>query len=145
MRNQMPDEGMPPRLWVLLASVTALLLRVSQRVAFYGDEGFHLLAARLVNAGRRVYLDFFYPHALLYVYISAAWMRVVGDSRRSGHAFSALLTSGGTALVAWYVFTRSPGSRWRLANAASAALLMGLNILVLWYGTSAKPMACPCS
>jgi len=135
MRNQALDEGMPPRLWVLLASVTALLLGVSQTVAFYGDEGFHLLAARLVNTGRRMYLDFFYPHPPLYVYISAAWMRVVGDTWGSVHALSALLTSGGTALVAWYVFTRSPGSRWRVANAASAALLMGLNVLVLWYGT----------
>src|SRR3989442_15164851 len=90
---------------------------------------------RLVNAGRRLYLDFFHPHAPLYVYISATWMRVVGDTWRSVHALSALCTSTSIALVTWYVFTRSRGSRWRLANAASAALLMGLNVLVMWYGT----------
>jgi uncharacterized membrane protein len=139
MRNQKRDDGIPPLLWVLLASLTALLLAFSQTVAFYGDEGFHLLAARLVNAGRRLYLDFFYPHAPLYVYVSAAWMRVVGDTWRSVHALSALGTSTSIALVAWYVFTRSRGSRWRLANAASAALLMGLNALVIWYGTIGQP------
>ena len=139
MRNQARDDGIPLLLWVLLASLTALLLAFSQTVAFFGDEGFHLLAARLVNAGKRLYLDFFYPHAPLYVYISAAWMRVVGDTWRSVHALTALCTSTSIALVTWYVFTRSRGSRWRLANAASAALLMGLNILVMCYGTIGPP------
>ncbi len=135
MRGQAPDNGIPPLLWVLLGSLTALLLGFSQTAAFFGDEGFHLLAARLVNAGKRVYLDFFYPHAPLYVYVIAAWMRVVGDTWRSVHALSALCTSASIALVTWYVFTRSRGSRWRLAAATSAALLMGLNVLVIWYGT----------
>ena len=139
MRNQARDDGRPPLLWVLLASLTTLLLAFSQTVAFYGDEGFHLLAARLVNTGRRLYLDFFYPHAPLYVYLTAAWMRAVGDTWRSVHASSALCTSASIALVTWYVFTRSRGSRWRRANAASAALLMGLNVLVVWYGTIGQP------
>jgi len=139
MRNQPRDDGIPPLLWVLLASLTALLLAFSQTVAFYGDEGFHLLAARLVNTGRRLYLDFFYPHAPLYVYITAAWMRAVGDTWRSVHALSALCTSASIALVTWHVFTRSRGSRWRRANAASAALLTGLNVLVVWYGTIGQP------
>jgi hypothetical protein len=55
-------------LWVLPASFTALLLAFSQTVAFYGGEGFHLLAVRLVNIGRRLYFDFFYPDAPLHVY-----------------------------------------------------------------------------
>jgi len=126
-------------LWVLLASLTALLLAFSQTVAFYGDEGVHLLAARLVNTGRRLYLDFFYPHAPLYVYISATWMRVVGDTWRSVHALSALCSSASIALVTWYVFTRSRGSHWRRATAASAALLMRLNVLVMWCGTIGQP------
>lgn len=104
MRNQVRDDGM------LLASLTALLLAFSQSVAFYGDEGFHLLAPRRVNTGRRLYLDFFYPHAPLYVYLSAAWMRVVVDTWRSVHALSALWTNTSIALVTWYVFTRSRGT-----------------------------------
>ena len=68
MRNQTRDDGILPFLWVLLASVTALLLAFSQTAAFFGDEGFHLLAAQLVNTGRRLYLDFFYPHAPLFAY-----------------------------------------------------------------------------
>lgn len=52
---------------MLLASLTALLLACSQAVALYADEGFHLLAARLGNAVRKLYLDFFYPHAPLYI------------------------------------------------------------------------------
>jgi len=135
MRGQAPENGIPPLLWALLASLAALLLGFSQTAAYFGDEGFHLLAARLVNAGKRLYLDFFYPHAPLYAYLIAACMRVVGDTWRSVHALSALLTSTSTVLLTSYVFSRSHGSGWQLATAASAALLMGLNSLVIWYGT----------
>ncbi len=138
MRGQAPNDGFPPFLWALLASLAVLLLGFSQTVAFFGDEGFHLLAARLVNAGKRMYLDFFYPHAPLYVYLIAAWMRVIGDTWRSVHAFSALLTSASTVLVTWYVFSRSRESGWQRATATAAALLMGLNSLVIWYGTIAQ-------
>lgn len=53
-----------PLFWVLLPSLAALLLAL-----------YHLLAARLVDTGRRLYLDLLYPYAPLYVHISAAWMR----------------------------------------------------------------------
>ena len=48
-----PEDRMPLRLWVLVATLTAVLFGFSQTVAFYGDEGVHLLAARLVNDGKR--------------------------------------------------------------------------------------------
>ncbi len=141
MCGQVRDDGIPPLLWVLLGSLTAALLAFSQTVALYGDEGFHLLAARLVTTGKRPYLDFFYPHAPLYIYVAAACMRVFGDTWRSVHALSALLTSGCIALMTWYVFSRSRGSGWRLANAAAAALLMALNVLVIWFGTIGQAYA----
>jgi 4-amino-4-deoxy-L-arabinose transferase-like glycosyltransferase len=128
---------MPLRLWLLAAGLTALLVGFSQTLAFYPDEGFHLVAARLVNDGKQPYLDFFYPHAPLWVYLMAAWMWIFGDTWRSVHVLSALLTGACTAVVARYVFSRYPESSWRVATAASAALLMGLSALVIWYGTVA--------
>jgi 4-amino-4-deoxy-L-arabinose transferase-like glycosyltransferase len=128
---------MPLRLWALIAALTAVLLGFSQTVAFFPDEGFHLLAARLVNAGKRPYLDFFYQHAPLWIYISAGWMRLFGDSWRSVHALSALLTAACAAMVARYAYSRFRGSAWRKATAASAALLTGLSYLVIEYGTIA--------
>jgi hypothetical protein len=97
-----------------------------------------LIAVLLVNAGKRPYLDFFYQHAPLWIYISAGWMRMFGDTWRSVHALSALLTGGCVAMVGGYVFSRCRGSSWRLATAASAALLTGLSYIVVWYGTIAQ-------
>jgi len=134
MRDQAPDDGTPLLLWGLLASLTALLLGFSQTFAFFGDEGFHLLVARLVIAGKRVYLDFFYSHVRRNAYLSAAWQQVLGHLEERACLVRAL-DSASAVLVTWYVVSRARGSRWQLATATTAALLMGLNILVIWYGT----------
>ncbi|HWU41276.1 MAG TPA: hypothetical protein VN203_26785, partial [Candidatus Acidoferrum sp.] len=77
-----------------LVPVVAGLMAFSQTLAWYGDEGMHLLAGQLVNAGKRPYLDFFYQHPPLYAYLTAGWMRVFGDNWRSAHVLSALLAGG---------------------------------------------------
>ncbi len=127
---------------VLLAAVAAIaapLLLYSQKVACFGDEGFHLLAARLINAGKRPYLDFFYQHPPLYAYVTAGWLRLFGDSWRSAHVLSTLFTVGCIALVAEYVFSRSDKPGWPVACAVSAALLVGLQLLVVQFGTIGQP------
>lgn len=125
--------------WAVLAALSVGLLTFSQTVAWFGHEGFYLLAAQLINAGKRPYVDFFYAHPPLYPYLNAAWMRVFGETWRSAHVLSALLTGASIVLVAGFVFTRFREPAWRLAGGVAAALLMGLHLHVLRFGTVAMP------
>jgi hypothetical protein len=118
-----------------VALLGATLLVYSQTLAFTWDEGFHLLAAQLIGAGKKPYLDFCFPQTTFNAYWVAAWMRVVGESWRLAHALAALLTTGATMLAADYVYSRLPESRWRMAAAFSAALLIGWNSAVFEHGT----------
>ena len=62
--------------------VAAGLILYSQTYAFAWDEGFHLLAAQLIDAGKRPWLDFCFPQTPLNAYWNAGWMRVFGESWR---------------------------------------------------------------
>jgi 4-amino-4-deoxy-L-arabinose transferase-like glycosyltransferase len=124
-------------LW-LCGVVTLLfagLLVYSQTQALAWDEGFHLLAAQLIKAGKRPYLDFCFPQTPLNAYWNAGWMRILGDSWRVVHAFAALFTAGAIMLAADFVFVRFPVPSWRLAAALTAALVIGLNVLIVQFGT----------
>ena len=125
-----------PYLWLcgFVALLGAALLAYSQTRAFTWDEGFHLLAAQLIGAGKKPYLDFCFPQTTWNAYWTAAWMRLFGESWRVAHALAALLTTGATMLAADYVYRRLPDSRWRTAAAFSAALLTGLNSAVFEHG-----------
>jgi len=126
---------------LLCASVAALaaaLLVYSQTKAFAWDEGFHLLAAQLIKAGRKPYLDFCFSQTPLNAYWNAGWMWVYGESWRTAHAVAALLTSGAVFLMADFVFARLPVPNWRFAAALTAAVLTSLNITVFEYGTIAQ-------
>lgn len=111
------------------------LLVYSQTLAYFGNEGFYLLAAQLVLAGKRPYVDFFYQHAPLGAYLTAGWMALVGNSWRSAHVMSALSTAGAIGLAADFVRVRFPEPAWRTAGAVVTALLIGLNPLVIRFGT----------
>ena len=60
------------RRWlVLCAAALAIgcgLLIYAETMAFYWDEGFHVLAAQLIGRGSRPYLDFFFPQPPLNTY-----------------------------------------------------------------------------
>src|SRR6185437_1341306 len=93
-------------LWSALVCSLAVIVTFSQIGAGLNDEGFHLLAAQLVLSGKRPYSDFFYQRTPLYIYITAGWMRLFGDTWRAAHALSALFTSGCVVLVGTYLFDR---------------------------------------
>src|SRR6202167_429663 len=58
-----------------------------------GDEGFYLLASRLVLAHKKPYLDFFFLQMPLLPYVYALWMRLTQLSWISARVFAALLTT----------------------------------------------------
>lgn len=138
-RRQGKFSGSYAALLIVVAAITAGLLAYSQTLAHHGDEGFHLLAAQLILAGKRPYLEFFYQHVPLYAYLNAGWSHLFGDSWRSAHTFSALLTAWSVLLVAVFVYARVCEPKWRLAAALTAALLMGLHALVIQFGTIGQP------
>ena len=135
----MTDSIRAQRPFLLLCGVIAVLsaglLVYSQTQALAWDEGFHLLAAQLIRAGKRPYLDFCFPQTPLNAYCNAGWMRIFGDSWRAVHMLAALLTAGAVALAADYVFVRFPVPAWRFAAALTTALVIGLNVMVVQYAT----------
>jgi 4-amino-4-deoxy-L-arabinose transferase-like glycosyltransferase len=128
-------------IFVACATLLPGYLVYSQTMAFHWDEGFHLLTAQLINAGRKPYIDFCFPQAPLNAYWNAAWMRIFGDSWRGTHVIAALLTLGAAALIARFLFTRFPDTGWRFFAAFSAILLFTLNMLVLQFGAIAQAYA----
>jgi hypothetical protein len=115
-----------------LAPASALLLAFSQAGAIVdGDEAFHLLAVGLVADGHRPFVDFFYWHQPLYLYVAASWARLFAESWRSLHMLSALLTVAAVALVAELAVSRD-GRGW---GGLTAASFFGLNVLVIKWGT----------
>src|SRR5215475_6128884 len=58
-----------------------------------GDEGFFLLAARLVLEHKKPYIDFLFEQAPLFPYVYALWMKCFGVTWSSARLFAALLTA----------------------------------------------------
>lgn len=125
--------------WAIICVGAIAIVALSQSGTSYGDEGFHLLAASLVGAGKIPYRDFFYQHPPLFPYLYAGWMQIAGESWRSAHLFSALLTVGTVWMVATYLLSRYPSSR--ASAAAFAFLLLCLNLQFVWLGTVGHPYA----
>jgi 4-amino-4-deoxy-L-arabinose transferase-like glycosyltransferase len=121
-----------------LALYATAFLVYAERWAFAWDESFHLLAAQLIEIGKRPYIDFCFPQTPLNAYWNAAWMHLLGDNWRVPHAFAALFTIGAVGLTARFVFLRFPAPGWRAAAALTAALLIGLNAEVFGYGPLAQ-------
>ena len=110
----------------------AALLAYSQTLAFAWDEGFHLLAAQLIKAGKRPYLDFVFAQTPLNAYWNAAWMRVFGESWRGIHAIDALLATAAVILAAGFVRSRFEAGGKRAW--AAVLVLAGANIEVVRFG-----------
>jgi hypothetical protein len=128
-------------LWGACAALLAGYLVYSQTVAFHWDEGFHLLAARLINAGKTPYIDFIFPQAPLNAYWNALWMRVFGENWRVPHVAASLLAVVAFALAVRFILDRFPDARWRFPGAIATLLLFGLNFLVVQYAPIAQSYA----
>jgi len=118
-----------------IAAVTVVLVGYAVTYSLTWDEGFHLVAAQLIRAGKRPYVDFLFAQTPLNAYWNAFWMSVAGQTWRTAHALAALESAAAVALTADYVFRRLPAPEWRFAAAVSTALLVGLNAVVVEFGT----------
>lgn len=123
------------------AVVAAVLLVYSQTLALAWDEGYHLLAAQLVKAGKTLYIDFCFPQTPLNTYWNAGWMGILGERWRALHAVAALTSLGATLLAASFLWVRFPVPGWRGTAAFTGVALIGLNALVVQFGTIGQPYA----
>lgn len=103
---------------------------ISQHRLIDGDEGFYLLASRLVLQHKAPYLDFFYTQAPLLPYVYGAWLKVFGISWFSGRTFSALLTTILGALIYKHVCDET--GRWQAAVVASI-LFASSALIFAWF------------
>ena len=99
------------------------------------DEGFHILAARLIAAGKRPYLDFFFAQTPLNAYWNAAWISIFGANWRVIHAVAALATIGSVILLVQYLYTLFSDRQWRLSAAFAGLGLFGFHAWVWKVGT----------
>jgi len=125
---------------VSLAFVFALAIFLSQWPLAFGDT-YHLLAAQMVAAGRKPYLDFFVQQVPLYPLVCGAWLRIFGTSWQAANLFSGLLICGSAALVARIASRIFAGSEWGPRGGIIAVLLFGLNLQVAQSGDDAQPYA----
>jgi hypothetical protein len=142
MRDSSPAEpGQLRDLSVTTAVLFAGLLLYAQTQAFAWDEGFHLLAAQLIMAGKRPYLDFCFPQTPLNAYLTAGWMRVFGQTWRAVHTLAAVWVAGAAFLTADYVRVRFPVPVWRTSGALAALAAVGMNSQVVLFGTIGQSYA----
>jgi hypothetical protein len=120
------------------------LLVYSQTFAFAWDEGFHLLAAKLIKSGKRPYLDFVFAQTPLNAYWNVAWMRLLGEKWRPIQAADSLLTAGAVILAADFLRSRFPQARlrgWGTASVIAVLIFAGGNIDLVLFGAVAQAYA----
>ena len=95
-----------------------------------GDEGFYLLASRLVLMHKKPYLDFFYTQAPLLPYVYALWMRFAGVTWISAKLFSALLTALLGTLLYEHVCEQT--RNW-VAGLAAGVMFASSTLIFAWF------------
>jgi len=122
----------------VLALISAGVLVYSETVSFVWDEGFHLVAAQLIDAGKTPYIDFCFPQPPLNAYLNAGLMRLFSQNWHVTHAAAGLFVVGAMILMADFVRRRFPIREWRMAAALVVATVVGLDVVVVQFGTSAQ-------
>src|SRR5262249_3755147 len=114
----------------------ALVLALYGAVAWHrfldGDEGFYLVAARLVGEGKRLYRGFFFLQTPALPYAFAGWLALAGSGWHAARMLAALLAAAIGALV----YVAVLGSTGRRSAAAAAVVLYAASGLSLgWFST----------
>jgi len=108
------------RLWKLLIPVGIVSLLIFIAISFHRfidpDEGFYLLASRLVYQHKLPYVDFFYTQAPLLPYVYGLWLHIGGESWLWARSLSAGLTAALATLV--YFQVCSCTRKWALGMLA---------------------------
>lgn len=112
------------------AIVLAIFAGVSTNRLIDGDEGFYLVAARLVGEGKRLYRDFFYLQLPALPHVFAAWFAVAGAGWTQARLLAAILAAGIGVLV-YRAVERSTGQK--LAATAAVVLFASSGLSLGWF------------
>ncbi len=119
---------------ILLAPLFVLLLCFFLFIARHrfvdADEGFYLLASRLVLEHKVPYRDFYYNQTPLVPYIYGLWMKLFGISWFSARSLSALLTTILGLLV--YAHVCRETARW-VSGLAAVILYISSMFIFGWF------------
>jgi len=112
--------------------LTTLYLWIGHHRFVARDEGFYLMAAKLVMSGNLPYLDFFYPQMPLFPYLYGVWGQLLGFSWTAARVFASLLSVGCIVLLFLTLKGRVP-----YPVAFGAAVIFACSELVIgWYPTA---------
>jgi uncharacterized membrane protein len=100
------ERGWRLRATVALA-LTIILLPMAWARLIDGDEGFYLVAARLVSEGKRPYEDFFIPMVPLLAYVQGGWCALFGRGWYLARTLSGLIAVGVGLLVFEHAYRAS--------------------------------------
>ncbi|MCI5066572.1 glycosyltransferase family 39 protein [bacterium] len=117
---------------LILIGIEAVILSFCRFVA--ADEGFYLLAARLIHEGQLPYRDFLYPQAPYYPFLLRGWFALFETTWNSARLFAAAQFFG--IAILFYLTVRRVFSR-ALALFGVLILLTG-EAAIGWF-TVAKP------
>jgi hypothetical protein len=123
-----------------LAILSAAIIPMALCRPIDGDEGFFLMAARLISEGRTLYRDFFFLHAPAVPYLFGSWFALVGPGWYAARLLSALIGVAIGMLV--FEHLQQATGRWRWALLGTA--LYAMTGLVLGWFTPVKSLGASC-
>lgn len=127
--------------WGSILLVVGTILGVAAAGVVHDDEGYHLLAARLLRAGWTPYRDFVYQQTPLLPVVLAGIHSLFGATWRSSHLELGLGSSAAILLAAAWLAQRIPDATWRPYAFVCTLLFVGLNHLVLFAASWSLPYA----
>ena len=127
------------RLWPIPVFFAQLLpfLAVARHRLIDGDEGFYLMASRLVFEHKVPYRDFFFTQMPLTPYLYGLWMQIAGRSWMSARFFSAVLA----ALLGTVLFAHVCHETRRPTAGLLAVVMFTSSTLVFAWFTVVKTFA----
>ncbi len=132
-------RGWPLRGIVMLALV-AVLLPLSLRRLIDGDEGYLLMAGRLVSEGQRPYADFFSPQMPALAYIFGFWFSVLGRSWVGARVLCSLVAAATGLCLFEYVWRATRSRAWALVGVGfylAHGFVLGWFTIAKTYGLTA--------
>jgi hypothetical protein len=132
-----------PAIWVILLALIAQIVffvAVSRDRIIDGDEGFYLLASRLVMEHRLPYIDFFYQQMPALPFVYGLWMKLFGMSWYTGRALSAIFAAilgAGLFAAVWRETTTCAAGAFALALFVTHGNVLGWYVTVKTYALSA--------
>lgn len=113
---------------LLITAATIFFVWCSLNRLVAGDEGFYLLASRLVMQGQVPYRDFFYPQMPLLPYVYGIWMRLSEESWASAR----ILSAGFASITGLLIYLRCRALFDRAWGCIALLLFVSSNFVFPW-------------